>query len=104
MIRDYKPSEIEEIVKLYTLEYMAMPEEIETLKSASKILVYEDNNSIQGFIHMMVWANNCTIEMGAASDDLIIPVGLKLWEEAKKYFIDKSVRFINTYHVKDKLK
>jgi hypothetical protein len=28
MIRDYKPSEIDEIVRLYTLEYVAMPEEM----------------------------------------------------------------------------
>jgi Acetyltransferase (GNAT) family. len=104
MIRDYKPSEIEEIVRLYTLEYMAMPEEIETIKSAAKILVYEDNNSIQGFIHMMIWGKSCTIEMGAASDELIVPVGLKLWEEAKKIFIEKSISFVKTYHVKDNLK
>lgn len=104
MIRDYKPSDIEEIVRIYTLEYMAMPEEIEALKSASKILVYEDNNIIQGFIHMMIWGDSCSIEMGAASDDQILPVGLKLWEEAKKLFVEKSISFIKTFHVKDNLK
>lgn len=104
MIRDYKPSEIEEIIRLYTLEYMAMPEEIEALKSATKILVYEDNNTIMGFIHMIMHGNSCTIEMGAASDEQIIPVGLKLWEEAKKFFIEKSISLIKTYHVKDNLK
>lgn len=102
MIRDYKPSDIDEIVRLYTLEYKAMPEEIETLKSASKILVYDDNG-IQGFIHMMISGSSCTIEMGAASDIQILPVGLKLWEEAKKLFIEKSIRFIETFHVKDNL-
>jgi ribosomal protein S18 acetylase RimI-like enzyme len=103
MIRDYKPSDIEEIIRLYTLEYMAMPEEIETLKAADKILVYDDKG-IQGFIHMMISESSCTIEMGAASDDQILPVGLKLWEEAKKLLIEKSIRFIKTFHVKDNLK
>jgi ribosomal protein S18 acetylase RimI-like enzyme len=104
MIRVYKPSDIEEIVRIYTLEYMAMPEEIEALKSASKILVYEDNNIIQGFIHMMIWGDSCSIEMGSVSDDQILHVGLKLWEEAKKLFIEKSIRFIKIFHVKDNLK
>lgn len=104
MIRDYKPSDIEEIIRLYTLEYMAMTEEIEALKSASNILVCEDNNSIQGFIHMMLWEDSCTIEIGAATDELILPVGLKLWDAAKKLFIEKSISYIQTYHVKNNLK
>jgi hypothetical protein len=39
MIRDYTKNDIDEIIKIYTLEYMAMSEEIETLKSVPKILV-----------------------------------------------------------------
>ncbi|HEY5560693.1 MAG TPA: GNAT family N-acetyltransferase [Clostridiaceae bacterium] len=105
MIRDYKQSDIDEIVRIYILEYKAMPEEIETIKSASKILVYDDNNNkIQGFIHMMIWGSSCTIEMGAASADQILPVGLKLWEEAKKLIIEMSINFIKTFHIKDNLK
>jgi ribosomal protein S18 acetylase RimI-like enzyme len=103
MIRDYELSDIEEIVRLYTLEYKAMPEEIETLKNADKILVYDDKG-IQGFIHMMISGSSCTIEMGAASDEQILTLGLKLWEEAKKLLIEKSIKFIKTFHVKDNLK
>jgi GNAT superfamily N-acetyltransferase len=104
MIRDYKSSDIEEIVRLYTLEYMAMPEEIETLKAATKILVYEDNGAIQGFIHMMISGSSCTIEMGVAGDEQILPLGIKLWNEAKRIFSEKAIRFVKTYHVKDNLK
>ncbi|GFZ30014.1 hypothetical protein CSC2_05400 [Clostridium zeae] len=104
MIRDYKASDIDEIIRLYTLEYLAMPEEIETLKSASKILVYEDNNVIKGFIHIMIGGSSCTIEMGAESNEQILPVGLQLWEEAKKILIENSIRSITTYHVKDNSK
>ena len=102
MIRDYKQSDIDEIVRIYTLEYMAMPEEIESLKSASKILVYDDNG-IQGFIHLAMSGSFCYVEMGAATNELIKPVGLKLWEEAKKLFVEKSINFIQVFHVKDNL-
>ncbi len=60
MIRDYKPSEIDEIIRIYTLEYRAMPEEIEALRSASKILVYEDNG-IKGFMHLIMNGSYCFI-------------------------------------------
>lgn len=102
MIRDYKQSDIDEIVRIYTLEYKAMPAEIENLKSAPKILVYDDNG-IKGFIHLVMGSGHCYVEMGAATDELIIPVGLKLWEEAKKLFIERSINFIEVSHVKDNL-
>jgi ribosomal protein S18 acetylase RimI-like enzyme len=102
MIRDYTQSDIEEIVRIYTLEYMAMPEEIEELKSAEKILVYEDNG-IKGFIHLGFSGEFCNVEMGITSNELIKPVGLKLWEEAKKLFKQNSTTFIKTFHVKDNL-
>lgn len=102
MIRDYKQNDIDEIVRIYTLEYKAMPEEIETLKSAPKILVYDDNG-IQGFIHLIISGSHCYVEMGAVSNELIKPVGLKLWEEAKKFFTEKSIKFIEVFHVKDNL-
>lgn len=102
MVRNYTQNDIEEIVRLYTLEYMAMPAEIEALKSAKNILVYEDNG-IKGFIHLCFSGTQCTIEMGAASDELIKSVGLKLWEEAKKLFVENSTTFIDTSHVKDNL-
>jgi len=102
MIRDYKQSDIDEIVRIYTLEYKAMPAEIESLKSASKILVYDDNG-IQGFIRLAMDGSYCYVEMGAATNELIIPVGLKLWEEAKKLFIESSINFIEVFHVKDNL-
>ncbi|MBS4537717.1 GNAT family N-acetyltransferase [Clostridium sp. D2Q-11] len=72
MIRDYNQADIEEIVRLHTLEYKAMPAEIENLKSASKILVYEDRG-IKGFIHLEMSGNHCYVEMGAATSELIIP-------------------------------
>jgi len=102
MIRDYKQSDIDEIVRIYTLEYKAMPAEIESLKSASKILVYDDNG-IQGFIRLAMDGSYCYAEMGAATNELIMPVGLKLWEEAKKLFIERSINFIEVFHVKDNL-
>ena len=102
MVRYYTQNDIDEIVKIYTLEYMAMPEEIETLKSAEKILVYEDNG-IKGFIHLSFSGDFCTVEMGVSSNELIRPVGLKLWEEAKKLFTENSTTFIKTFHVKDNL-
>ena len=102
MIRDYTKADIDEIVKLYTKEYMAMPEEIETIKTASKILVYDDNG-IQGFIHFMMSGSYCCIEMGAASDELIKPICLQLWEEARKLFAEKSIDTIKTFYVKDNL-
>lgn len=102
MIRDYKQSGIDEIVRIYTLEYKAMPAEIENLKSASKILVYDDNG-IQGFIHLVMGGGHCYVEMGATTNELIIPVGLKLWEEAKKLFIERSINFIEVSYVKDNL-
>ncbi|MDF2820625.1 MAG: hypothetical protein K0R15_1066 [Clostridiales bacterium] len=103
MIRDYKQTDIDEIVRIYTLEYKAMPEEIEVLKSASKILVYEENDIIQGFSHMGINGGSCYLEMGAASNELIMPVGLLLWDEMKKVFSEKSINFIKTFHVKDNL-
>lgn len=103
MIRDYRQADIDEIVRIYTLEYMAMPEEIETLKTASKILVYDDNG-IQGFIHLMMSGSYCCFEMGAVTNELIKPIGLKLWEEAKKLFAEKSINTIKTFYVKDNLK
>ena len=102
MIRDYREADIDEIVRIYTLEYMAMPEEIETLKTASKILVYDDNG-IQGFIHLMMGGSYCSFEMGAATNELIKPIGLKLWDEAKKLFAEKSINNIKTFYVKDNL-
>ncbi|MDF2672629.1 MAG: hypothetical protein K0R09_894 [Clostridiales bacterium] len=102
MIRDYKESDIDEIVRLYTLEYKAMPAEIEAMKCASKILVYDDNG-IQGFIRLAIGGSYCYAEMGAAANELIEPVGLKLWEEAKKLFIEKSINFVEVFHVKDNL-
>jgi len=102
MIRDYKQSDIDEIVRIYTLEYKAMPVEIESLKSASKIFVYDDNG-IQGFIRLAMNGSYCYAEMGAATNELIMPVGLKLWEEAKKLLIDRSINFIEVFHVKDNL-
>lgn len=102
MIRDYRKSDIDEIVKIYTLEYKAMPEEIENLKSASKILVYDDNG-IQGFIRLAMSGQDCYAEMGVVSNELIKPVGLKLWEAAKKLFVEKSINFVEIFHVKDNL-
>ena len=103
MIRDYTATDIDEIIKIYTLEYKAMPEEIEALKSAPKILVYEDNG-IQGFIHMVINGKFCYMEMGAARDEQILPIGLKLWEEAKKLLTEKAVDLIQVFHVKDNSK
>ena len=102
MIRDYVNSDIDEIIKIYTLEYKAMPEEIETLKSAPKILVYEDNG-IQGFIHLLKSGSYCYVEMGVISNELIKSIGLKLWEEAQKYIRENSITFIEVFHVKDNL-
>lgn len=102
MIRDYEQSDIDEIIRIYTLEYKAMPEEIEALKSASKILIYEDNG-IQGFMHLVMNGSYCYMEMGVVSNELIKPIGLKLWEEAKTLFIQESINFIKTFHVKDNL-
>ena len=102
MIRDYKQSDIDEIIRIYTLEYKAMPEEIETLKTASRILVYDDNG-IQGFIHLMMGGSYCCFEMGAVTNELIKPIGLKLWEEAKRIFKEKSINTIKTFYVKDNL-
>ena len=102
MIRDYNQSEINEIIRIYTLEYKAMPAEIEALKSAAKILVYDDNG-IQGFIRLAISGDYCYVEMGVLTNELIRPVGLKLWEEAKKLFIEKSIKFVEVFHVKDNL-
>lgn len=102
MIRDYNKSDIDEIIRLYTLEYKAMPEEIEAMRSASKILVYDDNG-VKGFVHLEINETYCNMEMGAASDELIKPVGLKLLEEAKKLCVEKSINFIKVCHVKDNL-
>lgn len=102
MIRDYVNSDIDEIIKIYILEYKAMPEEIETLKSASKILVYDDNG-VQGFIHLLKSGSYCYVDMGVISNELIKSIGLKLWEEAQKYFKENSITFIEVFHVKDNL-
>lgn len=100
MIRDYTQADIDEIIKIYTSEYKAMPNEIETLRNASKILVYDDNG-IKGFFHLVLYGNNCYAEMGVSSDELIKPVGLALWNEAKKLFKENSTTFIETSHVKE---
>jgi ribosomal protein S18 acetylase RimI-like enzyme len=101
LIRDYREDDIDEIVKIYTKEYMAMPEEIETIKTASKLLVYDDD--IQGFIHFMISGSYCCFEMGVTTNELINPIGLKLWDEAKKLFSEKSINTLKTYYVKDNL-
>lgn len=100
MVRNYTQNDIEEIIRIYTLEYKAMPEEIETLKGAENILVYDDNG-IQGFMHLVFYGESCAVEMGAVSNEVIKSVGFKLWEEAKKLFKENSTISINTYHVKD---
>ena len=104
MIRDYTKFDMEEIVKIYTSEYQAMPDEIETIKSASKILVFEENQQIQGFIHLDINGDNCYMEIGVASDEQVMTVGLELWQEAQKVFTEKSVRSITTFHVKENKK
>lgn len=103
MIRDYTKTDIDEIIKIYTLEYKAMPEEIETLKSAPKILVYDDNG-IKGFIHLIMGGNHCYVEMGVESNERIRDIGLKLWEAAEILFKENSITSITTFHVKDNLK
>lgn len=100
MVRNYTQNDIEEIIRIYTLEYKAMPEEIETLKGAENILVY-DENGIQGFMHLVFYGESCSVEMGAVSNEVIKSVGFKLWEEAKNLFKENSTISINTYHVKD---
>jgi|GEM_PF-1159832 len=100
MIRDHKQSDIAEIVSIYTLEYLAMPAEIEDLKSASKILVYDDKG-VKAFIRLEISGTYCYVEMGAAKDELIEPMGLKLWEEAKKIFVEGSINFVTVFHVKE---
>lgn len=102
MIRDYKKSDVDEIIRIYTLEYKAMPEEIETLRTASKILVYEEEG-IKGFIHLIISGSYCYAEMGAASNELIMPIGLKLWSAAEKIFEEKAVKSVEIFHVKDNL-
>lgn len=102
MIRDYLSSDIDDIIKIYTLEYKAMPEEIESLKSAPKILVYDDEG-IKGFIHLSRSDNYCYVEMGVISNEQIKTIGLKLWEEAQKYFTENSITEIQVFHVKDNL-
>ena len=102
MIRNYTENDIDEIVKIYTLEYKAMPEEIETLKTAKNILVYEDDG-IKGFIHLIFSGTYCYVEMGASSNEIIKTVGLKLWEEAKKLMGENSTTFVQTSHVKENL-
>jgi len=100
MIRNYTQNDIDEIVRLYTLEYKAMPDEIETLKNAENILVYEDNG-IKGFIHFIFSGDRCYIEMGVASNEIIKTVGLKLWEEAKKLIAEKGSKLVQVFHVKE---
>lgn len=102
LIRDYTQSDIDEIIKIYTKEYKAMPEEIETLKSAPKILVYDDNG-IQGFIHLIMSSNYCYVEIGVESNESIKDIGLKLWEYAEILFKENSITSITTFHVKDNL-
>lgn len=102
MVRDFIESDINEIIRLFTLEYIAMPEEIESLKAAAKILVYDDNE-IQGFIRLSISGSHCYAEIGAASNELIKPVGLKLWKEAQKFLKEKSVDSVEIYHVKDNI-
>lgn len=102
MVRDFIESDINEIIRLFTLEYIAMPEEIESLKAATKILVYDDNE-IQGFIRLSISGSHCYAEIGAASNELIKPVGLKLWKEAQRFLKEKSVDSVEIYHVKDNI-
>jgi GNAT superfamily N-acetyltransferase len=102
MIRDYRKEDVDHIVKIYTKEYMAMPDEIERIKNASKLLVYDDHG-IQGFIHLMISGGYCCFEMGVTSDELINPIGLKLWEAAKKIFEEQSINTLKTFYVKDNL-
>jgi len=102
MIKNYTQEDIDEIVRIYTLEYKAMPEEIETLKTAKNILVYEDEG-IKGFIHLIFSGTYCYVEMGTASNELIKPIGLKLWEEAKKLMAENNTTFVQTSHVKENI-
>ena len=51
----------------------------------------------------MISGSYCCIEMGVASDELIKPICLQLWEEAKKLFEEKSIDTIKTFYVKDNL-
>ena len=101
MIRDYIKSDLEEIIRIYTTDYMAMPEEIEALKSAAKILVCEEQGIIRGFVHIMGKGTERTIEIGIGERSDILSTGHALWMEAEKYLKDHEVAFVQTYHVKD---
>ncbi len=51
MIRNHTLADIDRIIAIYTQEYLAMPDEIETLKEAEQVLVYDEGN-IKGFAHI----------------------------------------------------
>ena len=101
MIRDFTHLDLNEIIRIYTLEYQAMPDEIETLKAASKILVYEEQGAILGFVHLDINGEKCYMEMGIACDEQVIAIGLKLWDEVKKVIAENDIHSITTFHVKE---
>lgn len=101
MIRDYSKADLNEIIRIYTADYRAMPEEIEALRRAGKMLVYEDDGFIRGFVHVMGNGSERTIEMGIGDRSDILPIGHALWSETAKYLENQEVAFVQTYHVKE---
>jgi ribosomal protein S18 acetylase RimI-like enzyme len=102
-IRDHIDSDIDDIIKIYTLEYKAMPEEIDTLRSAPKILVYENHDGVEGFIHLSTNGSHCYIEMGVISNEKIMSIGSELWQEALEYFDENKISSVQVFHVKENL-
>lgn len=78
-----------------------MPEEVETLRSAPKILVYDDHSGVEGFIHLSTNGNHCYIEIGVISNEKIMSIGSELWKEALDYFDENKISSIQVFHVKE---
>lgn len=98
MIRKSTVNDISEIIRIYSAEYKAMEDELESIKQSKNIVVFDDEG-IKGFSWLAFGPGICKIEMAVDSPSLINEVGARLWEESQTIIESNESKFIYTYYL-----
>lgn len=100
MIRKSTNDDLNEIIRIYSIEYKAMEDELEAIKQSKNILVYDDEG-VKGFSWLAFGPGICKIEMAVESPLLINEAGGKLWEESRSLIESNESKFIFTYYLQN---
>lgn len=100
MIRKSTNDDLNEIIRIYSIEYKAMEDELEAIKQSKNILVYDDEG-VKGFSWLAFGPGICKIEMAVESPLLINEAGGKLWEELRSLIESNESKFIFTYYLQN---